>query len=79
MTRDHCLTAFGYTDCAVEVCAAIDSVYDDFESRTCENCIWFEDGFIEGSSLCGHDFLYTQGNAFKCFIGFGCNKWEAKC
>ena len=60
------------SQCAV----LIDKIYDDFESRTCENCTYFtpptkflfaacEKGVIENEEL-ADNYEKTR---------FGCNKW----
>ena len=50
---------------------ATDRAYDDFESRTCENCKY----------LINHGYGWAECRKFgKEFqqISFGCNKWEAR-
>jgi len=48
----------------------IDKIYDDFESRTCENCEWERCGVCtnDESLLCA-DFIVND---------FGCNKFIIK-
>ena len=56
-----------------------DKLYDDFESRTCENCKWCdkEDKSKNEMHYCGHPcddmdvFTYMP-------LGFGCNQFERK-
>ena len=46
----------------------IDIIYDDFESRTCENCKRCQDEVcVNSDSLLCADFVQP---------GFGCNKFE---
>ena len=55
------------------VCEFIDERYDDFESRTCENCKhWNKTNEIAVSFDCNrwHGSVMTSKD-------FGCNKWEA--
>ncbi len=54
----------------------IDNIYNDFESRICENCKYAEE-MNKGSSFmsCSKNIrksLYMQHNS----KDFGCNKWE---
>ncbi len=49
---------------------AIDFIYDDFESRTCENCICFKTPQYK-SSFCDKINHVVP-------IDFGCNKFERK-
>ena len=44
----------------------IDSIYDDFETQTCENCIHHGCGFM---SAIEKDIGFMPDN-------FSCNKWE---
>ena len=52
----------------------IDSIYDDFENRTCENCKYY-DSFNESSGMCANISIQFV-NAVD--SDFGCNKWELK-
>jgi len=51
----------------------IDMIYDDFESKTCENCRWYKTVAIvtEEQKLCALLDLNMGKN-------FGCNKFERK-
>jgi len=49
-----------------------DTIYDDFESMTCENCRYISE--VTGDYFCTHNlnrFNYTDKD-------FGCNKFERK-
>ena len=47
----------------------VNSIYDNFESRTCESCKWNNSNeYIRSCSLVG----YTR------YEDFGCNRWEQK-
>lgn len=48
----------------------LNEVYDDFDSRTCDNCKWHTD--IEKS------YRYCDVVGVGTSNDFGCNKWEAK-
>lgn len=49
------------------------SLLHDFESRTCDNCKWFN-----GSMSCKYNNMIIS-NIFHCLPkDFGCNKWESK-
>jgi len=52
----------------------IDSIYDDFKSRTCENCKYYV-SVNESSGMCINIDL-TYIDAVDC--DFSCNKWESK-
>ena len=55
----------------------IDSIYDDFESRTCENCKWGNEVGDKTALLCGQAVcqgLDEYGQYMVC-RDFGCNKW----
>ena len=52
----------------------IDSIYDDFENRTCENCKYY-DSFNESSGMCANISIQFV-NAVD--SDFGCNGWESK-
>ena len=71
MTREEAEGTFGYTECAEEVMVAIESIYDDFESRTCDNC--------RHSNQTSYA-LYCRKDVKNLTIGvdkdFGCNKFE---
>ena len=51
----------------------VNKIYDDFESRTCNNCVYYN-SMNESSGLCEHLGLPELGVD----SDFGCNKWEAK-
>lgn len=72
MTREEAKNKFldgtGYDTDKEEM---ISAVYDDFESRTCENCSFVE-MMDDGKEVSGCPFL---GSHYP-HNGFGCNKWE---
>ncbi len=55
---------------------AVDKIYDDFESRTCENCKHntYEAEFKHN---CDHDDVFDSYEG-ECLIpyDFSCNRWE---
>ena len=63
---------------------AIDEIYDEIESRTCENCKYYEER-IQGMGECNNiiyegfsvGLVYDYDNMFLP-KDFGCNKWESK-
>ena len=65
----------------------INSVYNDFESMTCENCKYFEKRYEhDGIGECNRIIIngvFTVGAVYdydNMFLpaNFGCNKWERK-
>ena len=58
----------------------IDKIYDDFESRTCKTCKWFDiDESIDPNKhfgWCNNKESCCVSNI--CTLSFGCNKWESK-
>lgn len=48
----------------------IDGIYDDFESRTCENCSFRFEKFCEKGIMIG--------SREEIELDFGCNKWKSK-
>lgn len=53
----------------------LDEIYDDFESRTCENCKhWNANTKHKLVGSCSASENFRGG----CLKNFGCNKWEAK-
>jgi len=49
----------------------IDEIFDDFESRTCENCVYFDRiGACSNNESIAYDCLSVDD--------FGCNKFERK-
>lgn len=52
----------------------IDKIYDDFESRTCENCINYSD--TENEGFWCEEFEESFININERPENFGCNKWE---
>lgn len=48
----------------------IDTIYDSFESRTCENCKNYSEGWCDILSQDVAKFSYFAKD-------FSCNKWEA--
>jgi len=58
--------------------ALVDKIFDDFESRTCSNCIYFDKAPTEyHENECLNKFNDEIVN-FGMDTTFGCNKWEAK-
>ena len=66
----------------IEMMKVIDSIYDDFESRTCENCKHFTKEFgvygICQKGMTNH-VVWHEGEQWK-LIDFysGCNKFERR-
>jgi len=63
---------------ANQVRQAFDDIYDDFESRTCENC-------KQNDTMCTYQesikvyCKITRGEKYICdFRNFGCNRFERK-
>ena len=55
----------------------IEDVYDDFESRTCENCKHFNIlDYTESHGRCKNRSLTVHNRQVP--KSFGCNKWERK-
>lgn len=52
----------------------IDKIYDDFESRTCEGCRYFQEGICYNTAVC----LMNGGEYILIAKEFSCNKWEQK-
>ena len=76
MTREEAEGTFGYTECAEEVMVAIESIYDDFESRTCGNCKYF----VISECILIYDWdCYNDTPAnWNPPKDFGCNKFVGK-
>lgn len=61
----------------------IDKIYDDFESRTCESCKYWnpsEESILEsnGDGYIDCDIVYAESNGTINKSNFCCNKWEQK-
>lgn len=69
MTREEALMSTHLTRSEV-----IDKIFDDFESRTCENCSMYTDGF--GICTIAYDTFERSEDLNK--SNFSCNNWEAK-
>ena len=58
----------------------VNKIYDDFESRTCDNCKWFDiDESIDPNNhfgWCNNKESCCVSNI--CTLSFGCNEWESK-
>ena len=57
----------------------VDAIYDEFDSRTCENCKYSNITLISDVMLCDKKVSATHGT-WKSEINkdFGCNQWEKK-
>jgi len=87
MTREEAIIEFNIDKTIDEDIALINKIYDNFESRTCENCKY---GHIEEDYLilCNADFydnsIYDTADnlldnaLFYPSKDFGCNKFERK-
>ena len=75
MTREEAYDKWLNRDGDVEVSDIVDIIYDDLESRTCENCEHSvkEDKKFSPVWFCGGALKYSQVQK-----DFGCNKFEAK-
>ena len=63
---------------AQEVDVLIELIYDDFESRTCGNCIYNNDLCTYQESIKVYCKV-TRGDDYICdFDDFGCNRFERK-
>ena len=66
----------------VELHRDIDRIYDDFENRTCNNCVHYKpaleyDCTVEGT--CELDVCMDYENLSNMVSSsFGCNEWESK-
>ena len=56
---------------------AIDAIFDEIESRTCESCKRFH-GIENGQIKCYSFHYISTGYDFIDAEDFGCNKWESK-
>jgi len=59
----------------------VDKIYDDFESRICENCIHFiKDKFNNNENTCisGCGDIAIGFDTVYCSSDFGCIEWESK-
>jgi len=59
----------------------INKVFDDFESRTCESCYFFNYDRYQGIALCyNHENRqeYINDANMQVTSDFSCNKWEKK-
>ena len=63
---NNCKPAFAIQECKLW----IDKIYDDFESRTCENC--------KKDYMCSIQDAITKDAKNLTNIGFGCNKYKSK-
>ena len=75
MTREEAKEEFnnyGYT--ISEQNKIIDKIYDDIESRTCENCICWDS--VEFSALKTISYCRFLNVGTK--NTFGCNEWESR-
>ena len=60
----------------------VDEIYNDFESRTCENCEYNE-LLNSGENACSNDYMVAEFNTYPQYplivdSDFGCNKFERK-
>ena len=67
----------------LDLIEVIDMIYDDFESRVCENCKYAEK--IIGCPCCHHGFMCKNksvimyhAESMRVSSDFGCNKFERK-
>jgi hypothetical protein len=62
-----------------ENCAKlVSSIYDDFESRTCENCVNNQIDIVHDDIYGWCNEICYQVEHFKTTKDFGCNKFERK-
>lgn len=73
MNREEAKRFGWFISCRSEIYEHINKIYDDFESRTCENCIYYND-MNESSGLCENMALPELGVD----KDFGCNKFSRK-
>ncbi|RKX82190.1 MAG: hypothetical protein DRP57_10380 [Spirochaetes bacterium] len=52
----------------------IHDIYDDFESRTCFNCTYYDEGYCR--TISHQSFIDTV--SLRVSASFGCNKWQQK-
>ena len=72
---EYSLDVDGYYYKDVEL--IIDKIYDDFESRTCENCTYlYRPDLTNGIYRCENNVVTIEDGEIE--LDFGCNKWEAK-
>lgn len=84
MTREEAFDGIYHADTFDLAQDMVNKIYDDFESRTCENCKHYEE-IIQGIGECSNDIyegfsaglVYDYDNMFLP-KDFGCNKWESK-
>jgi hypothetical protein len=54
----------------------VDDIYDDFKSRTCENCKYIIDLGIGDGLECSNGISQYQSDYYLVDKDFGCNKFE---
>jgi hypothetical protein len=76
MTREEaqCLSFFTEDD----VTESLDRIYDDFKSRTCENCKYIRVLWIGDALECSYGIRQYETDYFIVEKDFGCNKFERK-
>ena len=67
----------------LQLLGLIDKIFDDFESRTCENCIHWnvsEESKLDGNGDGFIDCMIIYAESFGSidYKNFGCNKFERK-
>ena len=65
---------------AVDTEKLVNKIYDDFESRTCENCLFKQEREYQCTNLHINDKHPLKEADYWLHVNkdFGCNKWEAK-
>jgi len=61
-----------------KIMTTIDKIYDDFESRTCDNCKFLRTSTFEGNPYPGCTNKENGELASEAIHGAGCNRWKAK-
>jgi len=76
MTREEAKEAYN-EDPQEDCMGLIDTVYDDFKSRICENCK-YNTGKHKESAYCTNEDSYACYNEYYLEPSFGCNVFKRK-
>jgi len=86
MTREEAKNIFSYENryTPEQYDSKVDSIYDDFENRSCNNCKWYDKELNKKViGMCRNtkspvEWIGSMYSENKQCLNFNCNKWESK-
>ena len=78
MTREEAQDRWIKSNNSFDTLTLVNDIYDDFESRTCENCKHYSSGYCPANVFYIYNELIDKDEEIhlQCNKDFGCNKFE---